>query len=173
MKKALSLTLAGVAVALLSVGVSATFALTPSSLSTVTATATPNAEPLIIKDGVSGNLAPEGDVIPSTPPTTDLPVSDELPSAPETNVPTNSDSPSTETPTYSAENPEPCVEGVINSYGECVGDAYWDALPNIVLQPCATDGDDLEHDCYWNAKVQGNGQGRNFIQLDGHIYYAE
>ena len=25
--------------------------------------------------------------------------------------------------------------------------------------------------CYWNAATQGNGEGRNFIDLSGHVIY--
>lgn len=29
------------------------------------------------------------------------------------------------------------------------------------------------HNCYWDANVQGNGQGNSFLDINGTAYYAE
>ena len=39
------------------------------------------------------------------------------------------------------------------------------------LPPCETE--DADYDCIWDASEQGNGQGRDFIVLDGVTFYPE
>lgn len=43
-------------------------------------------------------------------------------------------------------------------------------VQNAMTVPCATEND---HNCYWDADVQGNGQGRSFIDVAGTAYPAE
>ena len=38
------------------------------------------------------------------------------------------------------------------------------------LPPCPTE-DSVGHDCYWNARTMGNGQGRSFVSVDGRVFY--
>lgn len=38
------------------------------------------------------------------------------------------------------------------------------------LPPCATED---SHDCYWNARVQGNGEGRSFVDIGGVVYFLD
>lgn len=38
------------------------------------------------------------------------------------------------------------------------------------LEPCATEDSD---NCYWDAELQGNGEGRSFVTIDGHVYYLD
>lgn len=37
------------------------------------------------------------------------------------------------------------------------------------LPPCAVED---HEDCAWNAAVQGNGQGRSFVNIDGVVFYS-
>lgn len=39
----------------------------------------------------------------------------------------------------------------------------------ITLIPCPTEDSD---NCYWDADIQGNGEGTSFVTLDGVTYYA-
>lgn len=42
--------------------------------------------------------------------------------------------------------------------------------PSTNLEPCVTEDSD---NCYWLADEQGNGQGRSFVAIDGHVYYLD
>lgn len=42
--------------------------------------------------------------------------------------------------------------------------------PVSALPACAHEDSD---NCYWDAKTQGNGQGRSFVSLNGVTYYAK
>lgn len=48
------------------------------------------------------------------------------------------------------------------------------AMPNaggtLELKACATE--DSEN-CYWDATIRGNGQGRSFINIRGHVFFEE
>lgn len=38
------------------------------------------------------------------------------------------------------------------------------------LAPCPTEDSD---NCFWDADAQGNGEGRSFVTIDGHVYYLD
>ena len=38
------------------------------------------------------------------------------------------------------------------------------------LPACSTED---SHNCYWDARVHGNSEGRSFIDYQGHTYYVE
>jgi hypothetical protein len=42
--------------------------------------------------------------------------------------------------------------------------------PDMTIPPCATED---SHDCYWDAATMGNGHGRSFVAIGGHVYYPE
>lgn len=56
--------------------------------------------------------------------------------------------------------PEQAVEAPLSGYAYSL-----DALP-----ACETED---ATDCYWNADVQGNGEGRSFVNIAGTAYYVE
>lgn len=39
----------------------------------------------------------------------------------------------------------------------------------VTMPACPTED---SNNCYWSAHVQGNGQGRSFAVVAGHVYYA-
>jgi hypothetical protein len=41
------------------------------------------------------------------------------------------------------------------------------------LEPCAQEDSGQFYDCYWDASVRGNGQGRSFYAIDGVFYGTE
>lgn len=43
-------------------------------------------------------------------------------------------------------------------------------VPSPALPPCAAEDSD---NCFWDATVRGNGEGRSFVSLDGVVYLAE
>jgi len=40
--------------------------------------------------------------------------------------------------------------------------------PTYTLPPCASEDSD---NCYWDASERGNGQGTDFVALNGMVYY--
>lgn len=40
----------------------------------------------------------------------------------------------------------------------------------MILGPCPTED---STDCYWDSDLQGNGQGVDFVDIDGVAYYPE
>lgn len=40
----------------------------------------------------------------------------------------------------------------------------------ITLTPCVTEDSD---NCYWDAVLNGNGEGTSFVTIDGVTYYPE
>lgn len=40
----------------------------------------------------------------------------------------------------------------------------------LPMVPCATED---SHDCYWNPRVQGNGEGRSFVDIGGIVYFLD
>lgn len=41
-------------------------------------------------------------------------------------------------------------------------------VPSVELPPCATED---SSNCVWDSRVQGNGQGNSFVDVDGTAYY--
>ena len=64
----------------------------------------------------------------------------------------------------SANTPEGHEVPVGTSNGPVEGDTIY------LLTPCEQEDSD---NCYWDAEVQGNGQGRSFVVIDGTYYYGE
>ena len=42
--------------------------------------------------------------------------------------------------------------------------------PRFQIPECKTEDSD---NCFWNAQVRGNGEGRSFIVLDGRVFYEK
>ncbi len=40
----------------------------------------------------------------------------------------------------------------------------------LTLEPCKTE-DQVKPDCYWDASDRGNGEGADFVVIDGWVYY--
>lgn len=45
-----------------------------------------------------------------------------------------------------------------------------DWILSALQRPCETEDSDM---CYWNAAVQGNGEGRSFVSVYGTAYYLD
>ncbi len=49
-------------------------------------------------------------------------------------------------------------------------DAIFGAEQHSVTVPACAEEDSTN--CFWDAKVQGNGEGRSFLDIDGVVYYV-
>jgi len=58
--------------------------------------------------------------------------------------------------------------GIVGAYVAFVAHDIASAREVRELRPCVTED---ASDCYWDADVMGNGEGRSFVNLDGVVYY--
>lgn len=79
----------------------------------------------------------------------------------------------TPTPTTTPQPPQPKACAPWMEPGWAGASCIW-AMPNaggtLELKACANED---SQNCYWDATMRGNGQGRSFINIRGHLFYEE
>jgi hypothetical protein len=92
--------------------------------------------------------------------------------APDATVPVSRDAATATTPTPAVQAPTtaPIPESApITTDKPFIGAPLPMQLPNLLLPPCAQED---SVNCYWDARVMGNGTGESFINWNGVLYYA-
>lgn len=62
------------------------------------------------------------------------------------------------------------IAGMLLGYGFGIRDTPKDADYKATLPACSTED---STNCVWDARIHGNGEGRSFVDLNGHTYYLE
>jgi len=123
---------------------------------------------------------PDGQLVPTPTPSAPATAPEESVTTPDASsnwtaqplpatVNTPTPTPTTGNPSY--DNPRECAPWM--SPGWANASCLWD-MPNpggtLVLKACEQEDSD---NCYWDATIRGNGQGRSFINIRGHQFFED